>query len=33
MERRSRYNNYEREKSFNFSLDSIIKVAVGAVMS
>ena len=32
MERRSRYNNSEREKSFNFSLDSIIKVAVGMVI-
>ena len=32
MERRSRYNNSEREKSFNFSLDTIIKVAVGAVI-
>ena len=28
MERRNRYNNSEREKSFNFSLDTIIKVAV-----
>lgn len=32
MERRSRYNNSEREKSFNFSLDTIIKVAVGVVI-
>ena len=32
MERRSIYNNSEREKSFNFSLDTIIKVAVGAVI-
>ena len=32
MERRSRYNNSEREKSFDFSLDAIIKVAVGAVI-
>ena len=32
MERISRYNNSEREKSFNFSLDTIIKVAVGAVI-
>lgn len=32
MERRSRYNNSEREKTFNFSLDTIIKVAVGAVI-
>lgn len=32
MERRNRYNNSEREKSFNFSLDTIIKVAVGAVI-
>lgn len=32
MERKSRYNNSEREKSFNFSLDTIIKVAVGAVI-
>ena len=32
MERRSRYNNSEREKSFNFSLDTIIKVAIGAVI-
>lgn len=32
MERRSIYNNSEREKTFNFSLDTIIKVAVGAVI-
>ena len=32
MERRNKYNNSEREKSFNFSLDTIIKVAVGAVI-
>lgn len=32
MERRNRYNNSEREKSFDFSLDAIIKVAVGAVI-
>ena len=32
MERRSRYNNSEREKSFNFSLDAIITVAVGMVI-
>lgn len=32
MERRSTYNNSEREKTFNFSLDTIIKVAVGAVI-
>ena len=32
MERRNRYNNSEREKTFNFSLDTIIKVAVGAVI-
>lgn len=32
MERRNKYNNSEREKSFNFSLDTIIKVAIGAVI-
>ena len=32
MERRNKYNNSEREKSFNFSLDTIITVAVGMVI-